>query len=97
MNSRDFRVLFLYECKSKHNSVAAARNIDSAFGNGSINEFTIRCWYAKFETGNMSLTKEDRGRPEAVVDNEVLRSIVEKNPIFILFFQGILLEIMQKN
>ena len=79
MNSRDFRMLFLYEWKSKHNSVAAARNIDSAFGNGSINEFTIRCWYAKFETGNVSLTKEDQGRPETVVDNEVLHAIVEKS------------------
>ena len=34
----------------------------------------------KFETGDESLTNEDRGRPETVVNNEVLRAIVEKNP-----------------
>ena len=44
MNSKDFRVLFLYEWKSKHNATAAARNINAAFGNGSVNERTIRRW-----------------------------------------------------
>ena len=31
-------MLFLYEWKSKHNAAAAARNINAAFGNGSVNE-----------------------------------------------------------
>ena len=39
---------------------------------------TIRNWYAKFKTGNRSLTNEHQGRPGTVVDNDVLRSIVEK-------------------
>ena len=55
MNFRDFRVLFLYEWKRQHNA---------AFGNGSVNERTIRHWYAKFETGDESLTNEYWGRPE---------------------------------
>ena len=42
MNSRDFRRLFLHEWKSKHNVAAAARNIDVTFGNGFVNERTIR-------------------------------------------------------
>ena len=56
----------------------------------SVNECTIRHWYANFETGYESLTNEDRGRPETVVDNAVLRAIVKK-------IQAILIEIMQKN
>ena len=64
MNSKDFRQLFLYEWKNKHNVAAAARNIDVTFGNGSVNERTIRRWYVKFETGDESLTNEDRGRPK---------------------------------
>ena len=28
----------------------------------------------------MSLTNNDQGRPETVVDKEVLRAIIEKNP-----------------
>ena len=56
MNSRDFRMLFLYEWKSKHNAAAATHNINAAFGNSSVNECTIQCWYAKFKTGDESLT-----------------------------------------
>ena len=70
MNSRDFKVLFLYEWKSKHYA---------AFGNGSVSERTIWRWYAKFETGDESFTNEDRGRLESVVNNGVLWEIVEKN------------------
>ena len=88
MNSRDFKVLFLYECKSKHNSVSTDRNINGVFRNGSVNERTIRCWYAKFETGDENLTNNNRGRPEIVVDNEVLRTVAEN--------QAILLEIMRR-
>ena len=35
-------------------------------------------WYAKFKTGDESLTNEDRSRSETVLDNEVLLAIVEK-------------------
>ena len=45
MNSRDFRVLFLYEWKSKHNA---------AFVNGFVNECTIWRLLAKFETMRVS-------------------------------------------
>ena len=80
MNFRDFKMLFLYERKSKHNVVAVAQNINAAFGNGNVNEYSIWHWYAKFETGNESLTYKDQGRQESVVGNEVLQAIVEKNP-----------------
>ena len=45
MNSKDFRKLFLYERKSKHNDAAAPRNINAAFGNCSVNDLTT------FDTG----------------------------------------------
>ena len=57
----------------KDNAVAAARNINAAYGNDSVNEHTIWHWYAKFENGDDSLINEDRGRPETAADNEVLR------------------------
>ena len=52
MNSGDFRMLFLYEWKSKHNDVAAPRNINATFRNDLVNGHTIRHWYAKSETGD---------------------------------------------
>ena len=60
-------MLFLYEWKSKHNAAAAARNINAAFGNGSVNERATLHRYAKFETGDKSLTNE-----KIVADQRVL-------------------------
>ena len=71
---------FLYDWENKHNAAPAARNINDAFGNGFINEYSIRRWYTKFKTGNESLTNGDQGRLETVKDNELLRAIIEKNP-----------------
>ena len=71
---------FLYERKSKHNTARAVRNINTLFRNVSVNDHTIRRWYAKFETGDESLTNKDQDRTETVVDNEIFRATVEKRP-----------------
>ncbi|GFW32379.1 hypothetical protein TNCV_675381 [Trichonephila clavipes] len=73
----DFIVLFLYKWKNNHKAAAAFRNINAAFGDSSVNERTIPCWYAKYESGEESLTNENRSRFETVVVNEVLRGIPE--------------------
>ncbi|GFR29566.1 hypothetical protein TNCT_463171 [Trichonephila clavata] len=66
-----------YDWKRDHNATTAARNINAAFGDGSVSEHTIRCWYAKFESVDENLTHEDCSKTETVVDNEVLRVIAE--------------------
>ncbi|PRD29841.1 UNVERIFIED_CONTAM: hypothetical protein NCL1_28161 [Trichonephila clavipes] len=38
--------------KSDQNATAAARNINAAFVDDSVNDRTIRRWYAKFESGD---------------------------------------------
>ena len=58
-------MIFLYEWENKHNAPAAAEYINAAFGNGSVNQRTIRRWYANFETRDESLTK-------TLVDNRLL-------------------------
>ena len=80
MNSRDFRMLFLYEWESKHNAAAAVWNVNAAFGNGSVKERTTRHWSAKSKTRDESLTNEDHGGTEIVVNTEVLRAIGGTNP-----------------
>ena len=65
-------MLFLYEMKSKHNA---------AFGNGSENECTIRHYsMLSLKLGMRVSQMRDQGRPEIVVDNEFLRTIVERYP-----------------
>ncbi|GFQ77278.1 hypothetical protein TNCT_145511 [Trichonephila clavata] len=60
-----------------HNS---SRNISATFRDISVSERTIRRWYAKFESGDEGLTNEDRKKPEIVLNNAVLRVLVEQNP-----------------
>ncbi|KAE9412079.1 hypothetical protein Angca_003844, partial [Angiostrongylus cantonensis] len=52
MNQRDIRVVFLYQWQSGHNAAAGARNVNTAYGDGFVNELTIRHWYTKFECGD---------------------------------------------
>ena len=79
MNSRDFKVLFSYQWKSKHNAAAAAWNINAAIGNSSVNERTSDVGMQSSKLG-LKVSQTKNYKPETVVDNEVLRTIVEKNP-----------------
>lgn len=80
ITKEEMRLIFLYEWKLQHNASEAARNINSAFGQHSTNDRTIRRWYAKFESGDETRMITDRGRPEVAIDNEELRTNIEQNP-----------------
>ncbi|GFY70859.1 hypothetical protein TNIN_196431 [Trichonephila inaurata madagascariensis] len=71
---------FLFSWKNDHNAAASAQNVNVAFGDGSVSECTIRRRYTKFESDHQNLPNEALGRQEAVVENEILRAIVEQNP-----------------
>ncbi|XP_036202334.1 histone-lysine N-methyltransferase SETMAR-like [Myotis myotis] len=80
MSLKDLRILFLYEFKLGHSAATASRNIASVFGEGSVNERTIRWWFEKFRSGDLSLKNEPRGRPRSVLNEDELRAMVEANP-----------------
>lgn len=77
---KDLRILFLYEFKLGHSAAAARRNIISVFGEGSVSERTIRWWFGKFRSGDLSLKNEPRGRPRSVLNEDRLRAMVEAKP-----------------
>ncbi|XP_036131815.1 histone-lysine N-methyltransferase SETMAR-like [Molossus molossus] len=77
---KDLRILFLYEFKLGHSAAMASRNIISVFGEGSVSERTIRWWFEKFRSGDLSLKNEPRGRPRSVLNEDELRAMVEANP-----------------
>ncbi|GFY43515.1 hypothetical protein TNIN_240471 [Trichonephila inaurata madagascariensis] len=77
MNSRDFRVLFLYEWKGDHNAAAAVRNINVVLENCSTFESGTHISYL---SDDESLNNEIHDRPVTVGDNEILRAITENNP-----------------
>lgn len=80
MSSQDLRILFLYEFKLGHSAATASRNIVSVFGEGAVNERTVRWWFEKFRSGDLSLKNEPRGRPGSVLSQDELRALVEANP-----------------
>ncbi|XP_039097120.1 UPF0547 protein C16orf87 homolog [Hyaena hyaena] len=77
---KDLRILFLYEFKLGHSAATASRNINSVFGEGSVSERTVRWWFEKFRSGDLSLKNEPRGRPKSVLNEDQLRAMVEANP-----------------
>ena len=80
VSRHNIRVCLLYEFKMGHNATEATRNIISAWGEGSMSEWTARRWFQKFRDGDFSLEdQEGRGRP-STVDHEYLKNIVEADP-----------------
>ncbi|XP_046539331.1 histone-lysine N-methyltransferase SETMAR-like isoform X2 [Equus quagga] len=77
---KDLRILFLYEFKLGHSAAMASRNINSVFGEGCVSERTVRWWFEKFRSGDLSLKNEPRGRPKCVLNQDKLRAMVEANP-----------------
>lgn len=80
LGKKELRIILLHEFKLGHNAAQTTRNIVEAWGEGSTSERTVRRWFEKFRSGDVSLEDEEgRGRPPAV-DNDQLKAIVEANP-----------------
>uniref|UniRef100_A0A0K0FDI2 Histone-lysine N-methyltransferase SETMAR (inferred by orthology to a human protein) n=1 Tax=Strongyloides venezuelensis TaxID=75913 RepID=A0A0K0FDI2_STRVS len=63
-------IIFPYDFKRGTSASKTARNINEAFGENL---------FKKFKEGDESLENEGRGRPDSVVDNEELKSVVRAN------------------
>ena len=65
MEKRSFRTIFLYEFKLGTNAAETANKINTAFGQGSVTDRTIRRWFEKFRKGDETL-EEQEGRFEKI-------------------------------
>lgn len=81
MPKRDFRYIFFYEYKLKRSAAQTARNINQVWGEGSVNECTVQRWYQKFRTGNNSLKDEPHGSRPSVIDDNILKALIEVDPL----------------
>lgn len=79
MVEQHIRVCILYEFKLHHNASEATKNINFAWGDGSVSQRTTQRYFQKFKTGNFSVENDDRGRPDIVVSNDRLKEVVESD------------------
>ncbi|CAG9790984.1 unnamed protein product [Diatraea saccharalis] len=80
MDTANIRVIFEYEFRRGSNAAETARNINVAFGEESVNEYTVRFWFKRFRDGNLDLQNEPRGKPPTHADvyYTELRTILAK-------------------
>jgi transposase len=66
-NRGDMRKLLKYEFELGHNAKEAARNINRAKGDGTVEIRTAQRWFSKFRSGNLAVKDNSRsGRPREV-------------------------------
>ncbi|KFD51546.1 hypothetical protein M513_07596 [Trichuris suis] len=72
--------ILLYEFKSRRSVREAVRNINAAFGPGSVSKSTAGYWFRRFASGCESLEGPPRtGRPSSF-GNQALKELVESDP-----------------
>ncbi|KFD48898.1 hypothetical protein M513_10261 [Trichuris suis] len=80
MDEKLRRAILLYEFKSRRSIREAVRNINAAFGPGSVSKSTAGYWFRRFASGCESLEDSPRtGRPSSI-DNQALKELVESDP-----------------
>ncbi|XP_020141355.2 histone-lysine N-methyltransferase SETMAR-like [Microcebus murinus] len=81
LDKKQIRAIFLFEFKMGRKAAEATRNINKAFGPGTVNERTVQWWFKKFCKGDESLEDEGRSGRPSEVDNDQLRAIIEADPL----------------
>ncbi|XP_029651977.1 histone-lysine N-methyltransferase SETMAR-like [Octopus sinensis] len=80
MTKKDLRLLSLHEFKLGYNAFQTAANIDRVWGEESTSDRTVRRWFLRFLSGNVSFEDEEGRGWSCSLDNEQLKAIVEHNP-----------------
>ncbi|XP_029639658.1 histone-lysine N-methyltransferase SETMAR-like [Octopus sinensis] len=74
------RNVLLYEFHKGVNASAAARSIQSTYGDDIVNERSCRRWFSRFRIGDFTLKEEPKeGRPKKL-DSKMSEALVSENP-----------------
>ena len=77
-NHVHIRHILLYHFEKGHKAAEAFRDLNELFGEGTIDESTVRRWFIRFKSGNTSLEDEGgRGRPSDFNDQALLDAVEE--------------------
>lgn len=78
LTKRKIRIIFLFEFKKDTSAAKTAEDINAIFGQGLVNPSTVQ-WFYRFRERNKNLENENRGRPNLVIDNDHLKTLIEAN------------------
>jgi len=81
MSKRDFRQIYFYEFQLGRSAAETARNINTVWGERSVNECTVQRWYQKFRAGNISLEDEPHGSRPPAIDDDQMKALIEADPL----------------
>jgi len=81
MTKEHNRHILLYEFNKGHNATESARNIKAEYGDQTISVSQCQRWFQKFRAGNYNLEDEPRPGRSVELDEDVLQTLVEQNPI----------------
>jgi len=70
------RVCLLYDFKVGLSAAASSHRICQAFGESAVNERSLRHWFLKFRSGEVSLADEPRSGGPHVLDDEALKAAI---------------------
>lgn len=80
MDNYEMRIILKYEFLLGNNAVTASKNIQKVYGDDALSIRTIQRWFEKFRSGQSSLEDEPRGRPGTVLDDKVLKDLIDGKP-----------------
>ena len=81
MSELDFRQIYFYEFKLGQSAAQPARNINTAWDEGSVNECTVQRWFQKFHAGNLSIKDQPHGRRPSAIDDDQMNALIESDPL----------------
>ena len=79
MTTSKICIIIKYEFKLQSTATDAARNINKDYGDNTVNQQTVQLWFKRFKSADESLEIKQRGKPETIVDDEVIGNLIEED------------------
>ncbi|CAK9796133.1 Histone-lysine N-methyltransferase SETMAR [Anthophora plagiata] len=79
-SKQHIRHVMLWEFQNGNNAANTAKKICDVIGEGVVSERTVRNWFAKFRSGDISLQYEPKPGRSTDIDDHALKVLMEQNP-----------------
>ncbi|CAK9816666.1 Histone-lysine N-methyltransferase SETMAR [Anthophora quadrimaculata] len=78
-SKQHIRHVLLWEFQNGNNAANTAKKICDVIGKGVVSERTVRNWFAKFRSGDISLQDEPKPGRSADIDVHTLKILVKQS------------------